>query len=219
MLIPLYLLFRIFCETSNGTNAVYILRNLSVFFIPFRNAPYHQYRPHNHKAQAPQQTAQDVEAQERTDFGTHYRRELLGGIAGELSGVEVMLEDRVFRDKPVDYLFGFLPGDFLRRREIGTDHLLDLRFIIRADVDNLDGTHNHRALEGKQEEEEKAYHIADGSECGVPIPAAYQEEKQGKANGSNQDTPNDAAERESEKFEQAPHKRIPPVVCQERLIP
>ena len=130
-----------------------------------------------------------------------------------------MLEDRVFRDKPVDYLFGFLPGDFLRRREIGTDHLLDLRFIIRADVDNLDGTHNHRALEGKQEEEEKAYHIADGSECGVPIPAAYQEEKQGKANGSNQDTPNDAAERESEKFEQAPHKCIPPVVCQERLIP
>ena len=147
------------------------------------------------------------------------RRELLGGIAGELSGVEVMLEDRVFRDKPVDYLFGFLPGDFLRRREIGTDHLLDLRFIIRADVDNLDGTHNHRALEGKQEEEEKAYHIADGSECGVPIPAAYQEEKLGKANGSNQDTPDDAAERESEKFEQAPHKRIPPVVCQERLIP
>lgn len=130
-----------------------------------------------------------------------------------------MLEDRVFRDKPVDYLFGFLPGDFLRRREIGTDHLLDLRFIIRADVDNLDGTHNHRALEGKQEEEEKAYHIADGSECGVPIPTAYQEEKQGKANGSNQDTPDDAAERESEKFEQAPHKRIPPVVCQERLIP
>ena len=87
-----------------------------------------------------------------------------------------MLEDRVFRDKPVDYLFG---------REIRADQLLDLRFIVRTDVDNLDGTHNHRALEGKQEEEEKAYHIADGSECGVPIPAAYQEEKQGKANGSN----------------------------------
>lgn len=130
-----------------------------------------------------------------------------------------MPKDRIFRNKPVNHLFGFLPGDFLRRREIGADHLLDLRFIIRADIDNLDSTHNHCALEGEQEKEEKAYYVAYGSKGGVPIPAAYQKEKQGKANDGNQDAPNDAAERESEKFEQAPHKRIPPVVCQERLIP
>ena len=85
-------------------------------------------------------------------------------------------------------------------------------------MDNLDGTYNHRALECKQKEEKEPYQIAYGSKSGIPIPTADEKEKQCQTNGGNQYTPYNATERESEKFEQAPHSTFL-LLCQERLIP
>lgn len=156
-----------------------------ISFVFSCNTPYHQHYPDNHESQAPQQAAHDVEPQERTDLGAYRGGQLLGGIAGELSAIEIMLKNRIFGDQPINHLFGFLPGNLLGWREIGVNQLLDLRLVIRTDMDNLDGTNNHRALERDQQEEEKSDHVALGSKRGVPVPPTDEKEKQRQANGGD----------------------------------
>lgn len=67
--------------------------------------------------------------------------------------------------------------DLLIVKKVLLHELLDCRGIEITDMDNLDRTHNQRALEREQKEERQANQIADRREGCAFVPSADQDEE------------------------------------------